>query len=284
MWVQLTSGDNKDMSRVAASVDRFVSENPPPVKVRQRWFGLTYINVVWQDKMVRGMLNAFLGSFLIVFLMMTLLYRSGLWGLLSMIPLLVTIVLIYGIIGYVGKDYDMPVAVLSSLSLGLAVDYAIHFLSRSRAMYEEHGSWEKVAGLMFGDPARAISRNVVVLGVGFVPLLFAPLVPYKTVGFFIAAILITAGIATLFILPSTIRLLTRLLFPATAGMRITCKCGTCILSSAALVAAVAVNAVQFITSGWTRLTVVSLAAIMLLSLGCFVMSRRYGCAAQHKDE
>ena len=69
--------------------------------------------------MVSGMLQAFLGSFLIVFLMMTILYRSALWGLLSMVPLTVTIGLIYGAIGLVGKDYDMPVAVLSSLSLGL---------------------------------------------------------------------------------------------------------------------------------------------------------------------
>ena len=46
-----------------------------------------------------------------------------------MVPLTVTIGLIYGVIGLIGKDYDMPVAVLSSLSLGLSVDYAIHFLA-----------------------------------------------------------------------------------------------------------------------------------------------------------
>jgi len=45
-----------------------------------RWFGLTYINVIWQQKMAAGMLRAFLGSFLIVFLLMTILYRSALWG------------------------------------------------------------------------------------------------------------------------------------------------------------------------------------------------------------
>jgi len=51
-----------------------------------------------------------------------------------MIPLTVTITLIYGIIGLVGKDYDMPVAVLSSLTLGLSVDFAIHFLQGNQGI------------------------------------------------------------------------------------------------------------------------------------------------------
>ncbi len=96
--------------------------------------------------MVIGMLQSFLGSFLVVFLLMIVLFRSVLWGLLSMIPLTVTIGLIYGLIGLGGKDYDMPVAVLSALTLGLAVDFAIHFLARARALMREHGSWQKVTG------------------------------------------------------------------------------------------------------------------------------------------
>jgi hypothetical protein len=174
---------------------------------------LTYINVIWQDKMVSGMMQAFLGSFLVVLVMMTILFRSVLWGLLSMVPLTVTIGLIYGAIGLIGKDYDMPVAVLSSLSLGLAIDYAIHFLARSRMLQKQHKSWLKTVGPLFGEPARAISRNVVVVGAGFLPLLAAPLVPYKTVGVFIAAILLTAGAASLLILPSLITMLERWLFP-----------------------------------------------------------------------
>ena len=45
----------------------------------------------------------------------------------------------------------MPVAVLSALSLGMAVDFAIHFLERARTSYAETGSWQKSAGEMFGE-------------------------------------------------------------------------------------------------------------------------------------
>ncbi len=78
----------------------------------------------------------------------------------------------------------MPVAILSSLTLGLAVDFAIHFLERVRVAYDKAGSWREANIEMFEEPARAITRNVIVVAIGFTPLLLAPLVPYQTVGIF----------------------------------------------------------------------------------------------------
>jgi len=205
LWIQLKSGDNRDMNAVVASVDDFIRNNPPPTALAHNWFGLTYINTIWQDQMVAGMMKAFLGSFAVVLGLMIFLFRSILWGILSMIPLTATIALIYGLIGLIGKDYDMPVAVLSSLSLGLAVDYAIHFIARSRRLRGQAACWKDVLPAVFGEPARAITRNVVVIGVGFLPLLLAPLVPYQTVGAFISCILLLAGGVTLLLLPAVIK-------------------------------------------------------------------------------
>ncbi len=207
IWIQLRNGDNQDMQAVLDAVEGFMSSNPPPLAITHQWAGLTYLNVVWQDKMVFGMRDAFLSSFVIVFLMMAVLFRSVSWGLLAMVPLSVTIAFIYGVIGFVGKDYDMPVAVLSSLTLGLAVDFAIHFLERSRSTYKKTGSWQAAVGEMFEEPARAITRNVIVVAIGFTPLLAAPLVPYQTVGIFLASIMAISGFATMFILPSLLAVL-----------------------------------------------------------------------------
>lgn len=212
IWLQLKSGDNKDMEAVVSAVARYLANNPPPVALSHQWAGLTYINVVWQDKMVTGMLYSFLGSFVVVFLMMTVLFRSPLWGILAMVPLSVTILCIYGIIGLVGKDYDMPVAVLSSLALGLAIDFAIHFLQRARAAVARTGSWRLAMADMFEEPARAISRNAIVIAVGFTPLLAAPLLPYRTVGVLLASIMAISGIATMYILPALVALLEKRLF------------------------------------------------------------------------
>ena len=202
VWFQLKSGDNQDMASVQEEVADYLEAHPPPDGLQIEWAGLTPLNVVWQDKMVRGMLKSLLGAFVIVFLMMAFLFRSALYGILSMVPLTMTIVLTYGLIGLVGKDYDMPVAVLSSLTLGLSVDFAIHFLERSRVIQAKTGAWTQTLGLMFEEPGRAIMRNAIVIAIGFLPLLAAPLVPYNTVGFLMAAIMAVSSIVTVILLPA----------------------------------------------------------------------------------
>jgi len=280
VWLQLTSGDNKDMEKVVKEVDLFFEKNPPPVRIEHKWAGLTYINTVWQDKMVWGMLQSFLGSFIIVFIMMAVLFRSLLWGLICMIPLTITIGAIYGFIGLIGKDYDMPVAVLSALSLGMAVDFAIHFLERAKVAYSQAGSWGKAATEMFGEPARAISRNVLVIAIGFLPLLAAPLVPYRTVGIFVCAIMAFSGIVTLLVLPAIIRIAEKRLFRAEVQpVGPSCNCIFCVIISATSVLLIALNIHQFAIVGWSTLVWVSALAIPVLALLCGILSRRQACKA-----
>ena len=278
IWMQLPSGDNKDMQKVVTAVKEYFSNNSPPVELTYNWAGLTYINVVWQNKMVWGMLMSFLGSFIIVFIMMAILFRSFLWGIVCMVPLLITITVIYGIIGLIGKDYDMPVAVLSALTLGMAVDFAIHFLERARASYAETGSWQKSSPEMFGEPARAITRNVLVIAIGFLPLLAAPLIPYKTVGIFLCAIMALSGAVTLLALPAIIKLLEKVLFKrALEPKSVTCNCGFCLIISIATAVLVAMNLHRYWKLGWSRLAVLSIIVIPVMALICGIMSRRQAC-------
>jgi predicted RND superfamily exporter protein len=278
IWLQLTSGDNKDMERVVKAVDEFFDGNKPPVGLKYSWAGLTYINTVWQERMVWGMLQSFLGSFLIVFVMMAILFRSPLWGIVCMIPLLVTIAVIYGMIGLLGKDYDMPVAVLSALTLGMAVDFAIHFLERARASWVETGAWERSVSVMFGEPARAITRNVLVIAIGFLPLLAAPLVPYKTVGIFLCAIMALSGAVTLVVLPAALKALENVLFRPEAKVEsVTCSCGFCLIISVAAVVLIAINLRQYWGLGWNKLVWIGIIAIPLMAVLCGIMSRRRAC-------
>ena len=210
--VQFRTGDSRGTKACVEAVDRFFAENEPPVSLQYNWAGLHYINLVLEERIVEGFLQSFAGSFIIVFLIMSFLFRSPLWGALCMVPLSITLLMIYGITGLIGKDYDLPVAVLSSLSLGMAVDFAIHFLSRSRTLYDEKKSWRSILPELYGEPARAISRNVLVIAVGFLPLVVAPLVPYKTTGVMLFGILTISGIVTLLLLPAMLRLFEKTFF------------------------------------------------------------------------
>lgn len=204
LWFQLSSGDNQDVSRVMQQVEDYITANPLPEGVSANWAGMSYINVVWQEEMVNGMLNSLMGAFVMVLIMMVALFRSVKIGLLAMLPLSITILFIYGLIGWIGKDYDMPIAVLSALTLGLSVDFAIHFLERARAIYRDTGSWPATVDEVYKGPSRAISRNAIVIAIGFTPLLLAPLVPYITVGFFLATIMAVSALVTIVVLPAVI--------------------------------------------------------------------------------
>jgi len=213
--VQMRHGENRQMRALEAHVAALIGRTPPPLAVTADWFGLTQLNAVWQDAMVEGMIKALAGGFAVVFLLMLVLLRSVLWAILAMLPLTLSIAGIYGMLGWIGRDLDMPFAVLSALSLGLAVDFAIHFVVRLRQAAAS--GLPDPLRVAYGEPARAIWRNVLVLGVGFLPLLASPLVPYQVVGVSIPAILATAALVTLLFIGAAANGLKRWVLPVSHG-------------------------------------------------------------------
>ena len=205
IWLQMKGGDNRQMQDVENRLAAFVQANPPPAELSLKLSGLTYINKVWQDLMVTGMLKAVLGSFLVVFLLMLLEFRSLTFGALAMVPLTGSIVLTYGLVGWVGLDYNMPIAVCAALTLGLGIDFAIHFLQRFKAHVVESRDVELTNQHMFGEPGRAIARNAIIITIGFLPLTLSTLSPYITVGLFFASLMLFCTLATLFVLPGALR-------------------------------------------------------------------------------
>lgn len=209
IWVQMKGGDNRQMAQVEQRTAGFIAANPPPDGLRLQWSGLTYINKVWQTIMVQGMLYAVLDSFLLVFLLIALELKSLIGGLLAMLPITVSIVVSYGLLGLAGKEYDMPIAVCSALALGLGDDLAIHFFHRMRQLYRSCGSLEEANRRFFQEPAQASFRMTAVIAVGFSPLLLSSLTPYVTVGTFFATLMLVAAAVTLLLLPAATRHLGR---------------------------------------------------------------------------
>ncbi len=213
IWVQMKKGDNKYMHALTERVSDFMSANPPPDGIVFRWSGLTYVNKVWQELMVVGMFRALLGASAVVFILMLFEFRSVLLGALSMLPLSLSILLNYGIVGWIGKDCDMPIAVCSTLTLGMAIDFAIHYIERWRKHYETSRDLEETHRFMLGEPGRAILRNAVVITLGFLPLMLSTLLPYVTVGIFFAFLMLISTLTTLLVLPAALRFVGPRLFP-----------------------------------------------------------------------
>jgi predicted RND superfamily exporter protein len=173
--------------------------------------GVAYFNLVWSDEVLWGMLESFLAGLVLVLILLVAQTRSLLWGVLTFLPLLFTIALIYGVVGLIGKDFDMPVAVLSTLSLGMAIDFAIHFVGRFQQRYREHPDLREALIWTVARPGRGILFNAILFALGFAVMLFADLTPYITVGAFMAAIMLLSALMSVIYLPGLIHLFRRVL-------------------------------------------------------------------------
>ncbi len=110
-------------------------------------------------------------------------------------------------------------AVLSCLSLGMAVDFAIHYISRLKQRLAEVGADFRNRGVLkdallwtAARPGKGIMRNAVLFAAAFSVMLFSPLVPYITVGSFMISMMLISALLTLLYLPALIVLMQGRLF------------------------------------------------------------------------
>lgn len=205
LWVQLKTWDAEAMRQVIQAAETYQKAHPLAVSVKPA--GIAYFNLVWNDEVLGDMMRGFVLALVVVFVILALNFRSAKWALVGYMPLLFTILLIYGVIGFTGKDFDMPLSVLSTLSLGMAVDFSIHFIGRFRQRLAETGGNAREALLWTAArPGKGIFRNAVLFAAAFSVMLFAPLTPYIAVGAFIVAMMLLSALLTILYLPALIML------------------------------------------------------------------------------
>lgn len=205
IWVQLKSWDASAVEAVLAHVDAYVSAHPAP-GLTIRPAGIAYFNRVWNDEVLKDMVKTFLAALIVVLVILTLSFRSLTWGIIAFVPLLFTIALIYGTVGFAGKDFDMPISVMSTLSLGMAVDFAIHFIRRYRQRLAETGDSASSLVWTVARPGKGILRNAILFSLAFAVMLGSSLTPYITVGVFIMAMMMLSAVFTLIYLPALVTL------------------------------------------------------------------------------
>jgi len=210
--VQLKDNGSNAMDTVVRHIQAYLDENRLH-GIEFQFAGPGHFNDRWNVVMFKGMSGSLMSAFGLVLLLLMFNFRSWRWGVVAILPLGLTVLLSYGLLGLFGVGFTMPIEVISALSLGMSVDFAIHFVERFRQRYgATQDLKEAINWTMFG-PGKAIVRNAVILFMGFIVLWFAPLTPYITVGLFIAAIMVLSSVTTLILLPALIKLFEHKLLP-----------------------------------------------------------------------
>jgi len=149
-----------------------------------------------------GMLQSFLTALAVISLFLLILFRSLRYGLLSLIPSVMPIVLAASMAGFLGIYLDQSAVIVFAMTMGIAVDDAIHVMSRYLALKKAGYSTQISVAEAMNQSGRAVIFSSIVLVCGFSVLCFGSFTTVIYVGLFGSVIMILALLGDLVFLPA----------------------------------------------------------------------------------
>ncbi len=133
-------------------------------------------------------------------------FGRGLTGLVAMVPVSVATAFVLGGMGLLGVPLGIATSMFASLTVGVGVDFGIHFLHRYR-LERGRGADDAEALVATLDKAGSALRwNALVLALGFIVLSVSSLKPNHSLGFLLAAAMIACYVGALILLPRLARI------------------------------------------------------------------------------
>ena len=157
--------------------------------------------------LVRAQTISLLLALSCITMLMVIQFRSLTLGLVSLIPNVVPLTVIFGMMGWCGISLDTVTVFAATVSIGLSVDDTIHFLAQlQREIGRKTGPVEISVCLAqaYGTTAKALMSTSAVLFFGFLVLLSSPFRPVTAFGILGSAAVLTALAADLVFMPSVI--------------------------------------------------------------------------------
>jgi predicted RND superfamily exporter protein len=155
-----------------------------------------------------------------MFLCNLLLVRSVAGALIGLVPITFTLFLLFGVMGAAGIPLDVATVLLGSISMGMGIDYTVHFLSRYRHELDRGLDHRSALAGTLNTTGKAILINVLTVSVGFLSLLLGNLLPLRNFGLLIVVTMLSSGVGSLSLLPAILALgAAKLLIKARAPVR-----------------------------------------------------------------
>ena len=182
-----------------------VKEIPAEISVTSWGRILRYLSL--SDILQRDSLRSNLVALAAILCITAIAFRSILFGLLSLVPLLTGIILNGLFLVITGIPLDMITIMVSSIAMGVGVDNSIHFLIQYRRQAEQTGA---ELGTVLRNTMMVAGRPIVLTTVSIIAGLliltlgiFRPIVYF---GLLVAFTLMAATLGTLIVLPAVMSL------------------------------------------------------------------------------
>ena len=173
-----------------------VAEATPEIRV------LTGMPVVW-DEIARLVLEAQMASLVVAFLLVTIMlyvsYRNWRQTLVSLVPILLTVLTLLGFIAASGIQLNLLTAVISSIVIGVGIDYAIHYVAAIDHARKDGDGYVLRAIDRAGRP---IVANALGIAVALSALWLSPLKIHQQVSMIMWVAMTVAAFSALIVIPA----------------------------------------------------------------------------------
>ena len=200
------NGKMADIGGAAAAVKNdslraFIRQNINPKYLTTRLTGSALLLDKNNEYVVSNMMQGLLIAFLVIAVIVGLIYRSLRMVVISLIPNIIPLLMIGGIMGFLGINMTVSMSIIFTIAFGIAVDDTIHFLSKLRLELRTGKSLPYAVKHTFISTGKAIIITSCILVAGFLTLIFSSFDATFYVGLFVSLTLLFAVIGDLYLLP-----------------------------------------------------------------------------------
>jgi len=157
-----------------------------------------------QHELMRGLYESLALAFVLIAVVMIVVLRSISAGLLAMIPNLFPVVIIFGLLGWLGILVDAGSMMTASVALGVAVDDTIHYLTWFREGLDQGMARKKAAMWAYERCATAMTQTTLIAGFGLAAFAFSTFTPTQRFGMLMLILLFAALVGDLIFLPAVL--------------------------------------------------------------------------------
>lgn len=186
------------LSKVIQRIKKMVQGDPDVLLVG----GFGVVLSALAEAVVKGQLLSLILAIIICAILIMLLFRSFTAGVISAVPLVFSMVILFGLMGVFGIELNIVTALLSSIMIGVGIDYTIHFLWRYRE--ERRSGLDAVSAVKktLTTTGRGITFNAFSVMIGFVALFFSAFLPVRFFGFLVVVSILACLIGALVLVPA----------------------------------------------------------------------------------
>lgn len=193
---QLKGDDSKTINEAMGVIKQFEDElNKNGISLN--YAGSGYKALVFTDLILEGQVMSIIISLGLVLVLLTIMFRSVKAGLIGSVPILITAVLSFGVMGLLNIPLSTTTALLSSIAIGIGIDYAIHFMQYYKLNLMHSRQKATAIYKTMNQTGKAILFNAIVVISGFLVLTFSVFPPNRTLGALVSMNMFTSLLGTL---------------------------------------------------------------------------------------